>query len=184
MFHDHDKVTTVMIHILPSWLVIAIRFHTEETDARLGALSHCSAFGLGDYINALLGYAAWQFLYYIKTEVCLAPPIVKGLHSIFWQVVDADYLNKDPSIQTSLRWLALDSDRSIHKLVLSLTRKLRLMGPTEVFDPTTAKTKLIFMASQLAFTAVNLLPVPLLYAHRGLSVTAGLAVFSACVYNG
>jgi hypothetical protein len=71
-------------------------------------------------------------LYFLKTEV-----------------LDKSILDSDPALQTSLRWLALDSERGIHQLVLSIMRKLKYMGPTETFDPTSNKTKIIFMFSQL-----------------------------------
>ena len=37
------------------------------------------------------------------------------------------------------------------------------MGPQEVFNADTVKTKLIFLTAQLVYTLITLIPVPLLY---------------------
>ncbi len=108
-----------------------------------------------------------QALYFIKTEI-----------------IDAPYLDANPAIQTSLRWLALDHDRPVHKVVLAAVRRMGYMSAAETFDPTTNKTKIIFMASQLVYTALTLLPVPLLYRFRSASVLLVVAVFSLVVFNG
>jgi hypothetical protein len=58
------------------------------------------------------------------------------------------------------------------------------MDQAEVFNPYQLKTKLSFMAFQLAYTALTLLPVPLLHRCRWLSTATLLAVFSIATYNG
>jgi hypothetical protein len=116
-------VTTAWVHILPSWLVHATRWGSPAS--RIGALStYPGNFGGSDYAHAFVGYALWQEAYFWKTEV-----------------LDSLYLDSDRTMQTSLRWLALDTERPIHQLVLGITRRLGLMRPDEVFDPTTTKTK-------------------------------------------
>ena len=169
VFHDHEKVITVWIHVLPSWLVYATRWQdgSGTFKGRMAALGNCEAFGVADYVRSLAGYALWQALYFIKTEV-----------------LDRDALDADPSCQTSLRWLASDTERPIHGLVLGLVRKCGLMGATELFDSAKNKTKLIFMASQLIYTAITLVPVPLLYRSYWLLTVTVPAIFSVAVYNG
>jgi len=84
VFHDQEKVVTVWVHVLPGWLAYAARWQDTSlsSDAgggggggahfkgRLAALGRCEPFGAGDYGRSLGLYAAWQLLYFIKTEVC------------------------------------------------------------------------------------------------------------------
>mmetsp|Transcript_71017 Transcript_71017/g.199373 ORF Transcript_71017/g.199373 Transcript_71017/m.199373 type:complete len:569 (+) Transcript_71017:849-2555(+) len=171
VFHDVDKVITVYIHILPSWLWFVVRWLTVDLPegrlGRLAGLEQCGGFGWGDYINCCLMYILWQILYFLKTEV--------------W---DAPILNADPTIQTSLRWLTVDSSKGIHQLVLYLMRKGKFMKPDERFDHKTFKTKLIFMFSQFCYTAVVLLPTPLHYSVFPLSAVYVMGVFGVAIYNG
>jgi len=179
VFHDHEKVSTVWIHVLPSWLVYATRWQQTSSigggvaaarghiQDRLLGLDQCDAFSAGDFATSLAFYLLWQVLYFAKTEV-----------------LDADFLNENSSIQTSLRWLALDTERPVHQLVLGVSRTLGVMKRDEVFNPYQTKTKLCFMVFQLVYTALTLLPVPLLHRARSLSTTTLIAVFSIATYNG
>ena len=167
VFHDRDKVTTVYIHVFPSWLVYATRWITGGGTSRLASLGTCPPFSAFDYFHATAWYVVWQALYFLKTEV-----------------IDAKLIDSDPDVQTSLRWLALDCQRPINKLVLGLTRSWGFVGKDEVFDPTTVKTKVIFMASQLVYTMLTLLPVPLYFYSRSLCTFWAISVFCVSVYNG
>ena len=91
-------------------------------------------------------YLVWQILYLVTTELVLA-----------------DMMRADPEITSSLRYLASDTSNGMHQLVTTLMRRLGVMGPQEVFNADTVKTKLIFLTAQLVYTLITLIPVPLLY---------------------
>mmetsp|Transcript_21099 Transcript_21099/g.61587 ORF Transcript_21099/g.61587 Transcript_21099/m.61587 type:complete len:586 (-) Transcript_21099:113-1870(-) len=167
VFHAMDKVTTVYIHILPSWLVLVTRWYLSSTDGRLSGLTECPAYSLWDFLATLACYCLWQTLYFVKTEV-----------------LDSHILDADPSLQTSLRWLSLDTERGINKLVLSIMRWTGAMRKNETFDPSSVKTKFIFMASQLVYTALTLVVVPFLYRSYTLCITYVIFIFCVSVYNG
>jgi len=116
---------------------------------------------------ALLVYCLWQLAYFLKTEV-----------------MDAPLLDADSTIQTSLRWLALDTQRPIHILVLAVLRRLKVMQQDEVFNPSHLKTKIIFMTSQLVYTAIVMLPVPFAYRYKWFCSFYVLLIFCMSVYNG
>jgi hypothetical protein len=109
----------------------------------------------------------WQLAYFLKTEV-----------------MDASLLDADSTIQTSLRWLALDTQRPIHILVLAVLRRLKVMQQDEVFNPSHLKTKVIFMTSQLVYTAIVMLPVPFAYRYKWFCSFYVLLIFCMSVYNG
>jgi len=112
-------------------------------------------------------YVIWQAIYWIKTEV-----------------VDRKKLEDDPEIQTSLRWLAGSGKGIMHDAALAASRALGCMGRTERFNPSSLKTKVVFMSAQLVYTIVTLLPTILMY--RNVYVHAAfLAVWSlAAAFNG
>lgn len=71
----------------------------------------------------------------------------------------------------------------MHRIVLFLMRKIRLFKPDETFDPTTFKTKIIFMATQLVFTVIVSLPTPFLYSSKWASVSLAFFVFLCALWN-
>lgn len=71
----------------------------------------------------------------------------------------------------------------MHKVVLFLMRKIRLFKKDETFDPTSFKTKMIFMGSQLVFTVIVSLPTPFLYNSKWMSVSLSFFVFLCALWN-
>lgn len=69
-----------------------------------------------------------------------------------------DDLAADGDLQTSLRYLSR-SQGPVASLGLHIARGLRFMGKDEEFDPTTLKTKLVFVFMQFLYTIVAMLPV-------------------------
>jgi hypothetical protein len=90
----------------------------------------------------------------------------------------------DPELQTSLRWLTTDSRNALHKAVLHCARRAGIMGRTEPFDPTTLKTKCIFMGTQFLFTVATMLPAALLYSSYTFHCIFLLLTFGCAVWNG
>ena len=115
----------------------------------------------------LAGYLVWQLIYILVTEV-----VFRG------------YLDSDPSIQTSLRWLTRDDRNGMHRLVRSACRRVGVFARDETFEPGTPKTLAVFCGAQFIYTAVCLLPPMLLResfaAHCAL---VGALVF-IMVWNG
>lgn len=71
----------------------------------------------------------------------------------------------------------------MHKLVLTLMRKIGMFKKDETFDPTSFKTKMIFMGSQLVFTVVVSLPTPFLYNAKWASISLAFFVFLCALWN-
>lgn len=115
----------------------------------------------------LAWYLGWQVLYYVKTEVA-----------------DARKLNADPSLATSLRWLAGDTKGAMAGAVRRLLRAAGAMRPDEDFDATTLKTKFIFMGAQLAYTVAALLPTKLMWDSEAVCLAFLIFWAVAAQYNG
>ena len=63
-------------------------------------------------------------------------------------------------------------------------RRLGVMNNDEVFDAETVKTKMIMVISQLVYTIITLLPVPLLYTSYVFSVVYFSLILGWSVYLG
>lgn len=157
VFHDMDKLTTVYIHVLPNMLTYCTRWPQNGQEPLI----------FGDFLWALLGYLVWQLLYFIKTEIN-----------------DKAKLDADPEIQTSLRFLTMDRHNPMHQMVRQLMVQIGVMKKGESFDHSTLKTKVIFMSSQLAYTAVTFLPIPWLYNNQSRHLYFVIFVFVIAIYNG
>jgi hypothetical protein len=113
------------------------------------------------------GYLLWQTLFFVKTEV-----------------LDRKFLDEHADYLTSLRCLASDHKNGMNKLVLSATRRIGVVGKTEFFDPSTAKTKLIFMMSQLIYTALIMLLMPVIYSNYIVTTLCVIFIAWSGIYNG
>ena len=68
--------------------------------------------------------------------------------------------------------------------MLKAVRWLGVQAQEEPFDPATWKTKIIFMASQLAYTALTLLPPLMAWRSYTVASLEIFAVFCVACYNG
>jgi hypothetical protein len=82
-----------------------------------------------------------------------------------------DQLDRDSSIQTSLRHLVTDSRHSMHRFVKALCVRMHILKPGEGFSIHERKTKVVFVATQGLYTLVLCLPVPLLYHSSNAQLT-------------
>lgn len=162
VFHDHEKVTSVLVHILPLMLCYTMRWHGKENDAEVDKYLRAQ-----DFLVAAAGYLFWQVMYYLKTEV-----------------LDKEKLDADLEIQTSLRWISTDKKNSFTNFVLKLLRLIGIMKPDEVFQPTTFKTKLTFMTSQFIYTLLTFSVAPLVYYSKTLHLYAIGVIFIISTYLG
>jgi hypothetical protein len=158
VFHSLDKITSVYLHAFPSLLMMDLHRNRDPDPGR---------WWVSFWLMPLLAYSLWQGLYYYKTEV-----------------LDRSRLDRDPRLVTSLRWLSRDKKNGMHRLVRGLMVRWGVMAKNEEFAPESVKTKVIFMASQLVYTAVTLLPVPLLFFLPSLRLGYVLLIYCWSIYSG
>jgi len=99
VFHSLDKITSLFIHISPSLVVWAIRWHPSE---RFNTCANEDSISWTDAVwYPLLVYCFWQLLYWFKVEV-----------------LDRHKFKNDPNYMTSYLWLTNDKQNKslIYKL--------------------------------------------------------------------
>lgn len=166
VFHDLEKITSLYIHVYPGLLLYALRWYPSSPSAA-AALDACGPMRVNDLFPAAAAYLAWQLMYYVKIEI-----------------LDRARLDADPSLQTSLRWLAKDQKNFLHRLVLKLTRATGVLAPEESFDHRSHKTKAIFVLTQFVYTLLTCLPALVIYDSFLWHVAYGLGMFTVAVFNG
>jgi hypothetical protein len=164
VFHSWDKLTSFTLHFKPMLLEYCIRWRAPRP-----GLAACfdSSYSARDFGVAAALYLVWQALYAVKTEV-----------------LDRKFLDQHPEYLTSLRCLTLDQKNFMNKLVLAAMRRMGIMAKTELFDPSSAKTKLIFMMSQFIYTAIIMLIIPIIYSSYLITSLCVLTIAWSGVYNG
>lgn len=174
VFHDYDKIVSVYIHILPSMLYYTLRHNNSSLDifhfgapGKVCGRANCDTLYLTDYLLAVLLYMFWQFIYLYKTEF-----------------LDKSRLDSDPSLMTSLRWLAQDTKNAAARFFLRMFRFLGVFSKEEDYDSRTMKTKIVFVVAQLIFTLVSFLPTPFMYHYSGFHLTWILFIVTSAVFNG
>jgi len=96
VFHDWDKMTSLIVHLLPSMVCYTIRW-------RLNIWQMDTEMSWWSLVGALLLYALWQAVYLIKTEV-----------------IDRKKLNEDDEMMTSLRWMTRRRPHPIYRKIRSM----------------------------------------------------------------
>jgi hypothetical protein len=163
VFHEYEKVTSVLVHILPLMLCYTMRWHSNINSPHVFK-KHLE---VADFIVAAVMYCFWQLLYFLKTEV-----------------IDKKKLDDDLEIQTSLRMLSTDRKNAFTRAVLSIYRSIGIMGTNEEFEPTSIKTKIIFMFTQFVYTIVTFIPAPFLYESKTAHLIYIAFVFWISTYFG
>lgn len=196
VFHDFDKVNSSYIHLLPMLLMYVMRWaHTAEWNQALAstntntysapavhpnqmaARAHAileapslTDLTLRDHAFALSLYLAWQAMYIFITESkwALGP-----------------YLDQHPELLTSLRCLTTNSKNGMHRLVLRVCRRTGLFARDELFVPSSAKTLVVFVVSQLLYTILTQFVVAtLMYRSYGLHTAFVVGISLLALYNG
>lgn len=170
VFHDFDKMITVYIHILPSMLYYAWKWHGKYLIG--GGLSSTGEapshpLEISDYFNAGLVYLLWQTCYYIKTEI-----------------LDKSIFDKDPSKLSSLRWMTRDTKNPTARAVLALCKQMGLFARDEEYDEKTLKTKAVFMTTQGVFTLGCFVVTPLCSHSQWLHLGFIIFIFITAVNYG
>ena len=168
VFHSLDKVTSIVIHLLPGLLTFIQRW---SVDGKMcppeNYTNECSLGITGSILEPLLFYSAWQAMYIMKTEV-----------------IDRKRFLADPSLQTSLRWLTRDKKNAMHRISKKVCRIIGVLKADEDFDPEALKTKFVFWTGQLIFTVITLLPTHFLFGNEQFHIVYICYTFAMAVWNG
>eukprot|EP00906_Rhabdomonas_costata_P036245 RCo050887 len=172
VFHSLDKVTSLFIHGFPPLLCYCARWHVYQKSGRLRTatcedVDQCRLSWQSFLVAPVGAYFLWQVLYIVKTDL-----------------MDRAKIERDPELATSVRWLSADTKHALNCAVLWTVRKLRLFGPTEVFDAETWKTKAVFWVTQLLFTLLTILPGWFAFHSQLFNGLLLWAVFLVSVWNG
>jgi len=170
VFHSLDKITSVFIHSLPPLFVFALRWYPPAAGLQLPATL---PLGRSMFLG-LSGYAAWQALYLLATEVFFARRIVSNelMSSIRWLTTPGRSMSP-PGCYTGIT-------HSTYKVV----SRLGWMRKGELFDPDAWKTKSIFVLVQLLYTAATLLVSVFLWSSYEAHLLYLFAISISCVWNG
>jgi hypothetical protein len=186
VFHDLDKLVSIYIHMLPSMVSYVGRFHghnscplslfsflsfTQPSVVNECTVStplvHTSPITVSDLFLATLGYLLWQVAYFIKTEI-----------------VDKSKLDNRPEKITSLRWLSKDLKNPLVYQIVLFARRLGVYARNEEPDPSTVKTKLVFMSSQFLYTTSTFLLSFLVKNSATTSLFLIGIIYTIAVYYG
>lgn len=169
VFHDYDKITSVYIHILPSMLYYCGRWRGRNSliAAQSSLCLADTSLTFLDFFLAAIIYLFWQICYFIKTEV-----------------VDKEKLDRRPELLTSLRWLSKDMKNALANSVVNVCKRLRIYGYDEEPDPTSVKTKLVFIFSQFLYTLFTFIVTPPLYFSHAVNLGYIITIFTISIYNG
>ena len=209
VFHSLEKMITLSIHTLPALVTFSLRWFPRVTDSVVahsmlaahnaaGSVTHHAHAGAGGaplgaaFAAAVLSYVAWQVAYLLRTE---------------WAI--AARLEADPTIATSMRWMARDRKGALPVATLKLLRRVGVFARDEFFDGAARvgcggrgrgsvrraaltrtadrqwKTKLVFVGTQLVYTLVTMLPATLLlYGSFAAHVAFFALIFAAVTWNG
>eukprot|EP00283_Hemiselmis_rufescens_P014593 CAMPEP_0173450114 /NCGR_PEP_ID=MMETSP1357-20121228/44074_1 /TAXON_ID=77926 /ORGANISM="Hemiselmis rufescens, Strain PCC563" /LENGTH=552 /DNA_ID=CAMNT_0014416765 /DNA_START=162 /DNA_END=1820 /DNA_ORIENTATION=+ len=155
VFHSLDKVTSVVIHLLPCGIVFCMRWFPERTTHNeLKPSQYAGLFDL--FVRPFCVYVYWQTAYFLKT-----------------QVVDRRRMQNRPDLWTSARWL------SRHRTSKGLAHKLINKDGTGELSINISLIKI-----QIQYTALTLIPVLVIYHSYVLHCLYLIIICLWCVHNG
>jgi len=164
VFHSLDKLTSIFLHAFPP---LTLHLH------RWGLIP-CPSIHPDDQMTLsditilpIILYTVWQVGYLLITEVMLAKK-----------------LQEDPTIVTSLRYLAGDKRNGMNRLTTMVTKKLGILKKDEDFNSESMKCKIIFFVVQGVFSIMSSLPTMFLYSSYKLSVIYICVIYSWCIWRG
>jgi len=155
VFHSLDKVTSVVIHLLPCGIVFCMRWFPEKTTGN--QLVPSESAGIVDLLVwPFCVYVYWQAAYFMKT-----------------QVVDRRRMQNSPDLWTSARWL------SRHRTSKGLAHKLiNKSGTGEI------QINISLIKIQIQYTVITLIPVWIIYHNYMLHCAYLIIICLFCVHNG
>jgi len=164
VFHSLDKLTSIFIHVFPPLTLHLYRWSLIPSEA-IKAEDVISWTDL--LVMPTLMYLVWQIFFLYVTEVMLVEKI-----------------KADPTLVTSVRYLANDKKNSMHKLTKRVMKRLGIMGPTEEFNSEELKSKIIFYATQGIYSIVVCIPTMWLYSNYYTSVLYISLIYLWCIWRG
>jgi len=165
VFHSLDKLTSFFLHAFPPLTMHLLRWglipneHIKVEDLSLS---------MTEVILLPLGvYSCWQLSYWFVTEGVLK-----------------SQLDSDPTLITSIRYLASDKKNAFRNLNIKMLLWLGVSEPGEELSPDCMKTKVIFAMVQLFYTVVTILPTYFLFDSYLVSCTFISIMYSWGTWNG
>jgi len=164
VFHSLDKLTSMFLHAFPPLTVHLFRWgliqnkHIKLEDTLWDAESFGAAVGV---------YLVWQIGYWVFTEVLLAPSLAR-----------------DPTLITSIRYLASDKKNGFRNFVMSVMVKLGVHKRGDPLDPDGLKAKLVFGITQLIYTIITISPTLFFFSSYALSCGWMTLAYSWGTWNG
>merc|ERR1719289_806744 len=164
VFHSLDKLTSFFLHAFPPLTVHLFRWgliqnkHIKLEDTLWDAESFWAAVGL---------YLVWQIGYWVITEVLLAPSLAR-----------------DPTLITSIRYLASDKKNGFRNFVMSVMVELGVHQKGDPLDPDGLKAKLVFGITQLIYTLITISPTLFFFSSYALSCGWMVLAYSWGTWNG
>lgn len=160
VFHSLDKMTSFYIHIMPALTCYLLRWNVIPDSV---PSSHLSLSFSEAFITPLAIYSAWQALYlYIQHTV----------------------IDKDPDLVTSMRYLTQCPKNPMYILTMDVCLRLGILSPGEDYSSEDLKTKVIFVTGQFLYSAVWLLPAPLIFHFRSLNTVFLSVLLLAGIWRG
>jgi len=164
VFHSLDKLTSMFLHAFPPLTVHLFRWgliqnkHIRLEDDLWDSESFGAAVGL---------YLVWQIGYWVVTEVLLAPSLAR-----------------DPTLITSIRYLATDKKNGFRNFVLSVMVEMGVHKKGDGLDPDGLKAKLVFGITQLIYTLITISPTLFFFSSYALSCGWMVLAYSWGTWNG
>jgi len=164
VFHSLDKLTSFFLHAFPSLAMHLFRWGLIPS----GVIHKEDELSMTELVVLPLGlYTLWQAAYICMTEYILA-----------------DALAADKDLTTSLRHLAKDKRNGMNAFVTSFSKKYGILAKGEEFDTETWKAKNMFIAVQLLYFVVTLIPCYFLYTNYILSFAYISTIYGWCIWRG
>jgi len=112
-------------------------------------------------------YLVWQIGYWVITEVLLAPSLAR-----------------DPTLITSIRYLASDKKNGFRNFVMSVMVEVGVHKKGDPLDPDGLKAKLVFGITQLIYTLITISPTLFFFSSYALSCGWMVLAYSWGTWNG
>eukprot|EP01095_Lingulamoeba_sp_RSL-Kostka_P006563 TRINITY_DN2066_c0_g1_i1.p1 TRINITY_DN2066_c0_g1~~TRINITY_DN2066_c0_g1_i1.p1 ORF type:complete len:358 (+),score=59.38 TRINITY_DN2066_c0_g1_i1:41-1114(+) len=161
VFHDIDKMTSVLIHFLPSLVTYCLRWYPlEDNFLHVCETNDCVISWKNAVALPMYFYLFWQFSYVLKTEF-----IDKA------KIEERDYM-------TSLRWMTIKKPHPIYQTIRKHQYKIKF-GPFLVQHPS-----FLLVIIQILYTTILMVPAKFFYESQTVHCVALLIVFLFAIWNG
>ncbi|KXS18429.1 hypothetical protein M427DRAFT_132779 [Gonapodya prolifera JEL478] len=154
VFHSLDKMTSIFIHLEPSFVYYVMRWRAigdHGFSPKFHALADAPQMGFWEaFIPALLGYVIWQLAYWVFVWTGRADKIRSGY-------------------ATSTTWLLADPKSIVYRMTRPVPTGLR---------------PLAFVGLQFMYTILTLLPVSMFHGYKWVHAASIILVIEFALWNG